>query len=358
MRALLGSLLLACTLLAAPYTITLSKTKAYEKEPIHLLLRYNEPPKEEILWVKFAPKPTKDWKVVLLAKRTTPKGYERSFLLFAKHSGKLTLPLELRIKRASKQEIRSDILGTGYEQTELIKGVIQTIQIKPLRLAILPAPKADLYGEFRLEWRVDKTKAKRYEPIYVTLKLRGKGYDQLPPIWPQTKPKVKILADTPTKKISYKSDGAHIEYERQFALLADRNFTLLPLRLKQFDFSSLTTLSTPAYSIEVAAVPEPLPAKSTPPKITPSIHILAKIVGYLFVFAMGGVTAVLGLWWLRRKLGKKWEILLAKDERELLSLLATMRGFESERRLLDEAISTHKRLNLWKMKRKIMKGMR
>ncbi len=358
MRPLLGSLLLVCTLLAAPYTITLSKTKAYAKEPIHLLLRYNEPPKEEIVWVKFAPKPTKDWKVVLLAKRTTPKGYERSFLLFAKRAGHLTLPLELSIKRASKQEIRSDILGTGYEQTELIKGVVQTIKIEPLHLTILQAPKADLYGAFHLEWRVDKTKAKRYEPIYVTLRLRGRGYDQLPPIWPKTDPKVKVLADTPTKKISYKNDGAHIEYERQFALLADRNFTLLPLKLKQFDFTKLTILSTPSYSIEVAAAPEPLPAKSAPPKIKPSIHILVKIVGYLFIFAMGGLTAILGLWWLRRRLGKKWEILLAKDERELLSLLATMRGFESERKLLDEAISKHKRLNLWKIKRQIMKGTR
>ncbi len=358
MRPLLGSLSLTLSLLAAPYTIVPSKTKAYEKEPIHLLLRYEEPPKEEILWVKFAPKPSKDWKVVLLAKRTTPKGYERSFLLFAKRTGKLSLPLELRIKRASKQEIRSDILGTGYEQTELIKGVVQAIDIEPLTFTILQAPKADLYGKFHLNWRVDKTKAKRYEPIYVTLKLRGKGYDQLPPIWPQTDPKIKILADTPTKKISYKSDGTHIEYERQFALLADRNFTLLPLRLKQFDYSTLTTLSTPAYSIEVAAAPKPLPAKSTLPKIEPSIHILAKIFGYLFVFAMGALTSLLGLWWLKRKLGKKWDVLTAKDERELLSLLATMRGFESERRLLDEAIREHRRINLWKIKRKIVKGMR
>ncbi len=357
MKAILGSFLLFCLALGGTYHVQVSKLDAYEKEPILLSLSYDDPNKETIVWVKFEPVAHEAFKSVLLDRRNTKGGYIYRYMLFALRPGDIKLPLELKIKRASKQEIGQDILGTGYEQTKPIEGVVEKVRLQPLRFHIRPAPKANLYGSFTLSMKLDKTKAKRYEPVYMTIALKGTGFDQIPKIWPKTDKKVKILADSPKKKIFYKSDGAHIYYERQFAFLADSNFTLLPIRLKEFDYHKTQILTTPSYSIQIAAEPPALAQENNPPKIKPVASKVAEFSFYLLIFLAGILSGALLLWILKKRYATKWDILTAKDERELLKILAPLPGFEKEREMLGEAIENKRKVSLWKIKRNILKGL-
>ncbi|BAF69703.1 BatD family protein [Nitratiruptor sp. SB155-2] len=358
MKKILGSLLFCIALLAGDYNITINKNEAFVKEPIHLKLTYFAKNKETILWVKFAPKATKDFKVILLKKSSPSFGYENEYLIFPLKEGNLQLPVELKVKRASKQEIQTDILGTGYEQTKIIEGKITSYDIKPLHIVVKKTPKADLYGDFRIHLQLDKTKAKAYEPVYATLKITGVGFDHIPPIQLQTDPKVKILQDKPQHTVEFAPDGAHVRYEISYALIEKRDFDIEPLDLKMFDYRSLQRVSTPKYHITVKKTPIQPDTTNNPPKIEPVFHTFKKILTYIFIFFAGLLTGLLLFVIFKRRYQKRFEILLAKDERNLLQILAPLPGFEEEKELLNAAISRNKKVSLSKIKKKILKEMR
>ncbi|BCD59889.1 MULTISPECIES: BatD family protein [unclassified Nitratiruptor] len=357
MKNILGSLFFCIALFANEYSVIFDKHEAFVKEPIHLKLTYFAKNKETIIWVKFAPKATKDFKVVLLKKKTLTTGYENEFLIFPLKEGNLKLPIELTVKRASKQEIQTDILGTGYEQTKIIEGKITSYPIEPLKIFVKKTPKADLYGDFTLHLQLDKTRAKAYEPVYAILTITGTGFDQIPSLHLKTNPKIKILQDKPIQKVEFAPDGAHIRYKISYALITKSSFEIEPLKLKMFDYHTLQTLATPKYQIDVKTVPIQPDKTDNPPKIEPVFHTFEKTFVYIFIFLSGLLSGILLFILLKRVYQKQFEILLAKDEKELLQILAPLPGFEKEKELLNEAISTNKKISLVQIKKKILKEL-
>ena len=357
MKKILGSLLFACMLLAAPYTIELDKKEAFVKEPIFLRLSYFDPHKEEIIWVRFAPKKSADYKVVLLKKTSTTDGFVQEYLLFALRPGSIIVPLDLTIKRATKQELQNDVLGTGYEQTKILEGETTHIPIQHLRITVKQTPKADLYGDFRLWLKVDKTKVKRYEPVYATLTLKGVGYDELPRLQLRATPGVKILQDKPIKKVRYDAKGAHITYSLTYAFISKNDFAIQPMQLKLFDFTNLKTLTTPTFHITVQKGSIAVDKEDNPPKIKPVFDRFKKIVFYIGLFASGVVTGVLLFVLLMRRYKEHIRILLAKDAKELLRLIAPYPNMSQIRTILDEAITQNRKINLFAMKKKILKDL-
>ena len=357
MKKILGSLLFAFTLFAASYKIDIDKKEAFVKEPIFLRLSYFDPHKEEIIWVRFAPKKSTAYKVVLIKKSSTATGFVQEYLLFALKPGKITIPLDLTVKRATKQELQNDVLGTGYEQTKILEGETTHIAVPPVQLNIKPAPKAELYGNFNIWLKIDKTKAKQYEPVYATLTLKGTGFDKLPNMQLQTTTGVKILKDKPSIRVRYDKLGAHITYSITYAFISDKDFVIKPLRLRLFDYKKLKTLSTLSFSIAVQKEKIAIDKSDNPPKIEPVFDRFKDLLFFVGLFASGVITGIILFMLIMRRYKEQIRILLAKDAKELLRLIAPYPNMLEIRQKLDEAITQNRKINLFAIKKKILKDL-
>ncbi len=348
MRKILGSLLVAI-LTFADVNVTLSKTTLFVKEPLLVQLQYSDKEYEKLAWVKFAPKRSQDYEFYLLGKQIKDGRYTFTYLLFPVKSGQVSISYTLQYKKAAIEQIRRDILGTGYEQTEPLEGKVVTLEPQSSTIAVKPVKKVNLYGDFHLRIRVDKRSIKSYEPLYVSVSLQGIGYvpkvDNLLQV-----DGVKVLADKPQKKISFTPKGAKIDYRFNYAIVADSNFTIPSIKLTEFNYEKYKILSTAPVPIKVVAV-KLVDAKDEPPKIEPTIHKMGAFFIYAAIFLAGILSGVL-LYLLLRK--KEIEDIVVADRKKLLALLVLRypHCFKDVRAMLQN------NANLLRAKWLIVKGLR
>ncbi len=357
MKKILGSFfVLTLFLFGGNYEIEISKRSAFIKEPLLLRLKLFEKEKDKIVWIKFEPKRSENYEIHLLKKLSTSKGYENLFLIFPLKSGKIEMNFTLKIKKASTQEIEENFLGTGDEQLKLVEGKVYQYNIKPLILNIKNA-KGDLFGDFSLDLKVDKKSIKEYEPLYATLTLKGVGYPGDLNISLKTDKSVKILKDKPQKEIKYSKNGAFVSYIFRYALIGEKDYHILPIKLKEFNFKEYKILKTPLIGIKVVKDKNLLDKKEEPKRIEPVFDDFVVFFKYFFVFISGSVFGVLLLILLWERYRDVFKILFSKDKEELFKILVLNypNRFEDIKDLLNEKISKKEKINLFKIKMRILK---
>ena len=316
MKKILGSFMFVLALFGAD--VQVSTTHPFVKEPVFVQLHYKDREYKNIVWVKFAPKKSPLYEVVLLKKEHHNGEYNFSYLLFPLKSGQIEIAYTLKVKKAALEDIEQDILGTGYEQTNPVEGKVYKKDVKSTILHVKPVKEVDLYGDFNLRMHVHPKKVASFEPVYVDIALDGIGYP----------PKIanllhikgaKVLADKPKKDVVYTPKGAKISYSFKYAIMSDTNFTIPPIKLTEFDFHSYKTLSTQPVKILVVPPKNLVDTKNEPKKIVPFFEMFKALFGYLAIFVAGILSGVVLYLLLRRK--EVEEIMLAKNHKELLALL-------------------------------------
>ena len=357
MKKILGSVILLISFLYG-YEIEVSKFEPFLKEPVFIKLTYFDKDFKEITWVKFEPKNSDNYKKIFLKKKIDEGQYIFEYLLFPLKSGKIEVDYILKIKKAPIEEIRKDILGTGYEQTNPIEGKIYTYKVEPTIFNVKDVKNVDLYGDFYLKANIDKKEASSYEPIYYTATLTGCGYaPEINDILKEIKD-VKILKDKPIKEISYSQNGACIKYIFNYALVSKKSFKIPSVKLKEFNYKEYKTVSTDSFDIKIAPIKNLVDKIDEPKKIVPVFDRFKTFLIYLFIFISGVLTGVV-LYLLYRK-KRLEEIILAKDEKELLSILAIKypNYLEEIKKELDMTIAQKRKINLAKIKAKIIKEIK
>ncbi len=319
----------------ADVNITLSKTSLFVKEPLLVQLQYRDKDYERLAWVKFAPKRSENYEFYLLSKQIGDGSYTFTYLLFPLHSGQMRISYTLQYKKAALEQIRQDILGTGYEQTEPLEGKIVTLHPQSSIIGVKPVKKVDLYGDFTLKLQIDKQKIKNYEPLFLTLRLQGLGYPpKLDPEIVHLKG-VKILADKPKTTLHYTPKGVKIDYIFSYALVAHKDFTIPSIKLTEFNYKEYKTLHTPQVPIKVIPV-QLTDNKNDPAKLVPLIKKIGEFLGYVAIFVLGGATSLLLYLFVRNK--EVEDILLARNSKQLLTLLILRypRCFDEVKNMLRE----------------------
>ncbi len=350
MKSVLGSILLAVALFGNA-NVWVSTTEPYVKQPVILKLTYADPEPQRVVWVKFAPKSDGAFESHFLHKSIEHGRYTFVYLLFPLKEGEIDLHYSLQLKKSAIEEIRQDILGTGYEQTNPIEGKIFTIPLAPTHLHVKHVAPVDLYGSFTLHMQIDKKRIQSFEPLYLQLRLEGKGYP--PKVGELVKVAgVKVLKDKPQKRIIYTKEGAKIAYLYRYALISDHNFTIPPITLKEFDFHSYKKLTTPPAHIEVVMPKQLLDEQTSPPKIEPVFAKVKSFLLFVAIFFAGMLSGVVLYVALRRR--EVEEILLAKDHNELLALLVVRypHCFAEQKEALE------RKEHLAKIKKEIIKGLK
>ncbi len=181
-----------------------------------------------------------------------------------------------------------------------------------------------LTGKMSLEAHVDQPSIRGYEPLHLTIRVKGSGnLDQLLP-YELNISGVKIFAELPQKSISPSSVGYEGEIVQEFALVAQESYTIPPFSLSFFDTvtKQVVTLKTKPIVVDVGEGYEPSSLLDTPKVGDTTAFKQYGMYTALVVFGILLGEMVRRLWKHRPRRKRKhfWDE--AQSSKELILLLA------------------------------------
>ena len=318
------------------YELTLDKTRAYVNEPVVLTFRARQTDPASILYFEFAPEKSRTFEAKLLEERTeeTPSGTVATFryLLFPKRPGRTTIDFTFIVKRTTEARLRHNNTGEPVKARAIdTTDTPEPLPSKTLEVVALPE-KVALVGDYRLEASLDTTRTQALSPVYLTLRLKGAGGE--PPKRLNLLPKmegVRVFADEPVVRVRYDEEGAHYDARFSYALMAERDFTVPPVKLKAFSYTRKEPyiLETKTFKVAVASAETAslVDKETSPESVYETIASLKRWGLNLFIFACGFVSALLFERFMRARKRKgdgddfRKEVRAAKDAKTLLNLL-------------------------------------
>ncbi|MCX6073504.1 MAG: hypothetical protein NTY39_04215 [Campylobacterales bacterium] len=181
-----------------------------------------------------------------------------------------------------------------------------------------------LTGKMSLEAHVDQPSVRGYEPLHLTIRVKGSGnLDQFIP-YELNISGVKVFAELPQKSISPSSVGYEGEIVQEFALVARESYTIPPFSLSFFDTDKkqVVKLQTKQIGVEVGESYDPSSLLDRP-KVGDTtalkqygIYVVLVVFGIL----LGEMARRLWKHRPRRKIKHFWDS--AKSTKELIMLLS------------------------------------
>jgi hypothetical protein len=227
-----------------PYTldINLSKNKAYIGEDIILTMKYHE--KKEAASVNIQ-KPTIPGAIVkLINKKPIKNGVVYHFLVIPQKAGHFKIgPFIANVG----EEVEENLFNDPFFTMKSIK--YKTIFSNQLTLDVYPIPQNAVYGNFKLNLKASRT-IEASKPNKVLLTIKGCGDFVDLPEFHLDIPNATVYEKKPilnTKILNSKMCG---EYIKEFDVIADSNYTIPPITLKEFN-STLHTLKTKPIDVHV-----------------------------------------------------------------------------------------------------------
>jgi hypothetical protein len=192
------------------------------------------------------------------------------YQLFPQKEGNYTIPaIEAMIGQQSRQSRRGGFndpfFGGSIFGQQLQWKRVYSNDVK-VNVEALPEG-LELFGDFHIDAKVDKTKVQANKPVNLTVVVSGEGnIDDVKKFEP-TMDNAIVYADEPTVT-SYQSNNT---FSQKIAIIADRNVTIPPLTLKFFDknSNSVKTIKTKPIDIEVVGGQNSM-AKASTIEVSPS----------------------------------------------------------------------------------------
>jgi hypothetical protein len=241
-----------------------------------------------------------------------------------KVAGTLDVNLNAIVSVTSLAAIENTVLGRDNVGKD---DVVETVVSLPAVKIRADENSVALVGDMTLQANVDSIRVREHEPLHLSLFVRGSGnLDQFVP-YELNISGVKVFAQPPIKSISLSKDGYEGEIRQEFALVAEKSFTIPSLDLSVFDVVSqkAKVLQTKPIAITIDEGYEPLNLLDAP--AINEGHELKKYSFYTFLVVLGIVLGEVGKWlWKRRpkrEAKQFWES--ASSVKELI-LLLSLRG--------------------------------
>jgi hypothetical protein len=112
---------------------------------------------------------------------------------------------------------------------------VETKTLLPSFKLIAEPNNTALIGNITLEARMDHTTVRAYEPLHLSIFIKGSGnLDRFVP-YELNISGVKVFAEPPQKSLSPSKDGYSGEIRQEFALVAEKPYVIPPMRLSVFD---------------------------------------------------------------------------------------------------------------------------
>ena len=233
------------------FELSADKSEAYMGEPINVLFTFKKHLAVDMAEANFnAPnfnnfwaKPTKKIPAEIEGEYMV---YKIRYLIFPQKSGAINIDSG-RMDAGIMQKRSREFFSFERVKWKSLFSNDLTIKVNPLPQGV------DIYGNFKLDAKVDKLKTKANEPVNLTITIKGVGnIDNIEPYKLDIKNAI-VYADKPEKKI-YTNDKEELgEFTQKFAIVSDRDFTINPLEFKFLDSNDkeVKLLKSKEFKIEV-----------------------------------------------------------------------------------------------------------
>ncbi|WP_456323906.1 hypothetical protein [Hydrogenimonas sp.] len=355
------------------YSLEVDKESLYAKEPLLLRFTVWQTDPSKMMFFSFKPLDRSDFFIKRIDKVVENTSRRRkaifTYLLYPLKSGTLTLHFDLVVKRTNEARIALSTTGGRYNVKDVeTEDSHENVEPKTIYVKPLPAP-VDLVGDFTLITETDRQRSEAYKPVYMTIRLKGRGFPPGPGIFALKFPtNVEYFSDAPKIIERYTKKGIEFEGTWSYALVSSESFTVPPIKLKAFSASKekLYELSSPAIPIEVVKPPlsQVMAPQDSPESTYAYIERIESWGRYLFIFLCGFISALLYLK-IKNLLFKgaspdlfQKEVKSAKDAKELLVLLVRtdVERYAFAIDILERAIYFNEPLDLKEIKKEILKS--
>jgi len=353
----------------AEFNLTANKTSPYVKEAVEITFKAHQKERNDVMFFFLTPKKSNDYTIVLLQKEAKELDYhekeaEFHYLLFPLKSGEIYVDFDFIIKVASDDAVAQVYTGSR-DNVKWIETDDTKIVLSPLKLNVKALEKnVDLVGDFTINSKIDKTKAIAYENINLKYNLKGIGFDKFEHEPLEKLQGVEIFQEIITHNNKATKDGYKIQKEFNYALIADKNFTIPSKTL--FCYSPKKKhyyqLNTKAYTITIDSLPQSkLIDKREYPQREDYSENFKNFIIYILIFIAGYITAKINLpLHLKNKLKYK-DIKESTSAKELLYILMhsySDKNLEHYYNLLEDiAYNKKAKKSFSKIKREILKEL-
>ncbi len=275
--------------------------------------------------IDFKPKGNDTYKAEVLTQRDRVTSGKRiqtfDVLVTPSRSGELSVALSALIRHTTFASIENATIGR--DNVRRYDFVDENASLPVVRIRA-EANTAALTGRVTLEAKIDKNMVRAHEPVHLSLYLRGSGnLDRFVP-YELNISGVRVFAEPAQKNLTPSSEGFEGEIRQEFALVAQKNFTIPPFSLSVFDTAARkpVILKTSPIAVEVGEGYESAMLRDPPERsetATPT-----RYARYAALVLLGAILseALRRLWKLRprRRAKRFWDG--AKTSKELAMLLA------------------------------------
>ena len=245
------------------YSFHVSNKKPYEKEAIFLEVNLTQVDHAKVMLFKFSLKNSTAYDFHQVGFKEHEKYHdlreEYLYLIYPKKSGKVSLEFEMIRSLTDDDKVAYSISGDrdnvkGLQKEDVI------VDLSPLNLEVKPLPKGvNLVGDFTLTHTLDKKETDAYDPINLSVELKGRGF--LAPFELLEENKVyKLFRQSPKAKIFHTQGGSSSSLVWDYAISAKESFTLPKVSLQAFnpDTEKVYDLGFSSYAVKVNQVDEAL----------------------------------------------------------------------------------------------------
>ncbi|MFY9143500.1 BatD family protein [Sulfuricurvum sp.] len=275
--------------------------------------------------IEFKPKGAKEYGAKILTQHDRISNGKRiqtfDVLITPKEAGTITVNLDALIRHTTFASIENATIGRDnvkkYDFNDE-KAMLPAVTITA------KANSAALTGDIAFSVSVDRQSVRAYEPVHLSLMIKGSGnLDQFVP-YELNISGVKVFAEPPQTTLTASTDGFSGEIRQEFALVAEKSFMIPPLSLSVMDTTKqkekiLTTEMIPidvGEGYDIGNLLDP-----------PDLSSYATLKRYALYAALIGFGVLLGegfrrLWKHRPRRKPKYFWENAKNTKELILLLA------------------------------------
>jgi len=351
------------------YKFTTNKNHPYVKEPIIMKLNIEQTDHSKVMLFKFDIKPSKKYEAYRLDTKDEDTHHsakvEYTYLIYPLVAGTIEINFDLLQMVTTDEKVAYSFSGDRDNTRGLTKTDIP-ISLPPLKISAKPLPKdTTLVGDFKLTYSIKTKKVKAYEPIPITISIKGHGY---PPLLKEILPKSEsyrvFTGENQIKTIRSKS-GTYSTITYPLALSAKESFELKPIKIKAFDPKSeksyyLTTRKE-SFDIEKVAQDKLIDKIDSPKSMHYDWSWVTTLVSYIVVFVAGFLSAKSIKWTPKgRETAKidsfREEIESTESPKELLALLISTDAakYRDSIEKLENSIYRKKRISLRDIKREVI----
>lgn len=221
------------------YRFTVDKKTPYVKEAVVMTLDIEQPDSEKVLLFEFTPKPSESYVFHRLDTKEVD-AYSGAkihylYLIYPLRSGKLEITFDLIKKETTKENLAYSISG-DRDNVKGLSTIDTPVELPPLILQVKPLPEGtQLVGDFTLTYQVKKTEAEKYEPLPVSVNIKGMGYPPLLKQVFQVSKEVTEFFETPAVRSIKSQEGFINDVTYAMAFSSGENFTLDAVNVQAFD---------------------------------------------------------------------------------------------------------------------------